>query len=97
MGVVTKSYVIAPAIDHLHSEPGRAARHRPPPPARPDPPTPTVLPVIPLPSIISISQPVNLPARVKASASTIRRVTARINAQVKFAVASVKTSGVFVT
>ena len=50
-----------------------------------------------MPSMKSSAQPFHAPPRSSRSPSATRRVTARMSAQVNSAVASVSTSGVFVT
>jgi hypothetical protein len=66
-------------------------------PMRPKPTMPRVLPAMSPPSSIIGSQPLYLPARMNVSPSTTRRADASSRAQVKSAVESVRTPGVFTT
>ncbi len=66
-------------------------------PIRPLPMIPSCLPRSSVPSMKSSVQPFHPPARTSRSPSAIRRAAARISPHVSSAVASVSTSGVFVT
>ena len=66
-------------------------------PIRPRPTIPSCLPRSSVPSMKSSVHPFHAPRRTRRSPSPMRRAAARIRPHVSSAVASVSTSGVFVT